>query len=70
MTGAHPPTHLDALRDAMVGRRHVVVLLQRADMRQVKGECSHVAPSGAYAIVGGYHVPLDRVTNVIPPESK
>lgn len=56
--------HAGALRQAQAQGYRVVVAIRDADMPFVEGQCSYVATSDAYAIVGDYHVPLDRVIRV------
>ena len=56
---------LDELRRAQAEGLRVRVLLN-ADTADVRGQVNEVATSGAYAVIGGTHVPLDRVTHVEP----
>jgi hypothetical protein len=62
--------HAGALRQAQARGYRIVVLLRDADTPSVEGFCSYVAPSDTYAMVGQYHVPLDRVIRVSRKSSR
>ena len=55
--------HVRALREAAADGAKVRILTS-GDRPEIRGHVDHVAPSGAYAKVGGWHVPLHVVTHV------
>lgn len=54
------------LRGAWAGGRRVSLSID-ADVERVEGHVSKVTASGAFAVVAGLHVPLDRVLAVHLP---
>lgn len=54
----------DKLRRAWLSKAPVRVDLRRCELSLVEGLVEHVAPSGAFAVVAGVHVPLERVAKV------
>lgn len=55
------------LRSAWALGRRISVSLDRADDDRLEGTVRAVAGSGAYAVVAGKHVPLERVLAVHRP---
>lgn len=56
---------LTDLRDArLTGRRVTLDLDDRCDTRRVVGRVERVATTGAFTIVAGIHVPLERVQSL------
>jgi hypothetical protein len=53
------------LRDArLTGRRVALDLDERCDTDRLVGRVERVAVTGAFTVVGGVHVPLERVLAV------
>jgi hypothetical protein len=55
------------LRTAWALGRRVSVTIENADENRLEGAVRAVASSGAYAVVAGLHVPLERVLAVHRP---
>lgn len=56
------------LRDAWLGRRQVrVTLTERCVIRTIVGRVSSVAVTGAFALIDGWHVPVEEVMGVGKP---
>ena len=55
------------LRGAWALGRRVSVTLEDADSQRLEGVVRSVAATGAYAVIAGTHVPLDRVLAVHRP---
>lgn len=56
------------LRAKWATRAEVVLSLsERCDPRRLEGRVDRVAPSGAFVIVGGWHVPIEDVLAVHLP---
>jgi len=52
------------LRDAWADGRRVQITTKPPERARARGTVKHVAPSGAFAIVGRTHVPIDRIARV------
>lgn len=56
------------LRAKWATRQDVVLSLsERCDPRRLEGQVNSVAPSGAFVVVDGWHVPMEDVLAVHQP---
>jgi hypothetical protein len=55
------------LRGAWATGRRVALSLERADLARMEGVVSRVAATGAFVVVCGKHVPVERVLAVHHP---